>query len=131
MAFTLLIGLILGKSKAGITLAAQLLSSDGTDYGDEIITGFSEIGNGCFQWLYEDFPDNFRGGVKFYEYGTPNDVLTSITLNPEERVGAEEPIEIEVGHSEEKYNVEQGGIINTGDRIDITTGVVNSDPNFV
>jgi len=89
MAYTLDISLALGSSKAGITLNAQLVDSSLSVVGGSVSTGFSEVGNGYYLWHYEGFPDNFRGGVKFYEQGSPNSILTFVSINPQETENAD------------------------------------------
>jgi hypothetical protein len=84
MSYTLDTALILGSQKAGLTLAAQLVDTAGADVGDEVTTGFTEIGNGNYLWHYAAFPDGHRGGVKFYESGTPGVILAFAGINPEE-----------------------------------------------
>ena len=84
MAYTLDFSLALGGTKTGLTMAAQLVDTDGNDSGSEITTGFSERGNGFYLWHYASFPDGFRGGVEFYEDGTPDTILAFASINPEE-----------------------------------------------
>jgi len=84
MAYTLNIDLALGSSKTGLTLLAQLVTSAGVDYGIPISTGFTEIGAGAYLWTYSLFPNDFRGGAKFYESGVPGTTLAFISINPEE-----------------------------------------------
>lgn len=83
MSYVLSISLTLGSSKAGLTLNAQLVDSDGNDYGSIITSGFVEIGNGYYLWKY-DFPTGFRGAVKFFEASVPGTPLGLAAINPEE-----------------------------------------------
>lgn len=97
MAYTLDFALNLGAGKAGIVanLRAQLYDTTGTNSGAEISTGFAAIGtNGCYTWHYAAFPDDFRGGVKFYESGTPNTVLSVAAINPEEAEYTDEAVSV-------------------------------------
>ena len=125
MAFTLDTTVGLGRSKAGLTLAARLVDSDGADLTAIITVGFTEIGEGWYIWHYEAYPDSFRGGVKFFESGVPGDILGLTTINPEEihQGGADGEITIDVGHSDATLNVDSvvPQITNTG--IQVTTGV--------
>jgi len=84
MAYTLNIDLALGSSQTGLTLLAQLVTSAGANQGNPVSTGFSEIGEGTYLWTYSLFPNDFRGGVKFYESGVPATTLAFISINPEE-----------------------------------------------
>jgi len=84
MAYTLDFSLALGSGKAGLTLVAQLVDSDGNNVGSAIMSGFTEIGNGNYLWHCETIPDGHRGGVKFYESGAPGTVLAFAAINPEE-----------------------------------------------
>jgi len=129
---TLDITLALGTSKTGLTLAAQLTDSSGVNTDSEIIAGFVEVGKGYYTWTYSSFADSFRGGIKFYSLGSPTDVLAFTTINPEELVGSSivvvGDLEINIGHSEERFNINQGGTIYSGDVIEVDTGVIDNDP---
>ena len=83
MSYTLTIGISLGATKAGLTLAARLIDTTGAPVGDELLTGFVEVGNGNYLWTYGNFPDGFRGAVKFYESGQ-TDILAIAAINPQE-----------------------------------------------
>jgi len=74
----------LGTSKTGLTLVAQLVTSAGVNTGSSITSGFSEIGAGNYLWTYDNFEDDFRGGVKFYESGVPGTILAFTRINPQE-----------------------------------------------
>lgn len=110
MSYTLCISLALGSSKTGLTLNAQLLDSSLGVVGSAISSGFSEVGNGNYLWNYSGFPDGFRGGVKFYPQGSSSDVLSFVSINPEEAEnvdakissigsGSSDQIDINTGHS--------------------------------
>ena len=89
MAYTLDFSLALGSSKTGLTMAAQLVDTTGTNTGSEITSGFAEIGQGFYQWHYAAFADSFRGGVKFYEDGQTGTILGFAAINPEEAENAD------------------------------------------
>ena len=74
------IGVVLGVSKTGQSLSAQLVSPSGTPVGSLISSGFVEIGQGNYMWTYDQFPASFRGGVKFF---AGNNLMAFITVNPE------------------------------------------------
>ena len=117
MAYTLDISLSLGTSKINLTLVANLVDSSGQTIGTDISTGFTEIGSGNYLWHYELFPDNFRGGIKFYDSNDMSTVLAFTALNPEDAelikninnniLENDKNVEIDVGHSEQKYNIER------------------------
>ena len=92
MTYTLNFSIGLGSSNTGLTLNSQLVDDDGVNTGDVLTTGFTEIGNGYYLWHYEDFPDEFRGGVKFFEQGTPGTTLVFGSINPEEAENLDEKI---------------------------------------
>jgi hypothetical protein len=79
---TLNIPVILGPAFSGLTLKAQLIDDIGANLGDEIATGFSEPGNaGQYLFHYEEYPDNFTGGVKFLD-ASDNSFLVLTAINP-------------------------------------------------
>jgi len=84
MAYTLDYAISLGSNQTGLTLAARLVDTDGANTGSEITTGFTEIGDGNYHWHYASFPDDHRGGVKFYEDEVPGVILAFASINPEE-----------------------------------------------
>lgn len=83
MAYTLDFAISLGSANTGLTLAAQLVNTSGTNTGNEVTTGFTEIGNGHYLWHYASIPAGHRGGAKFYEDGE-SDILAFSAINPEE-----------------------------------------------
>ena len=128
MAYTICISLSLGSSKTGLTLNAQLLDVDLNLVGSAVSSGFSEVGNGNYLWNYSGFPDGFRGGVKFYSQGSANNVLSLVSINPEEvenvdvkvsstGSGSSNQIEINVGHS--NINVENSTTTPVGNETNI------------
>ena len=84
MAYTLDFSLSLGSSKTGLTMAAQLVDTSGSNVGSEVTSGFTEIGTGFYLWHYASIPDDHRGGVKFYEDGVAGTILGFAAINPEE-----------------------------------------------
>ena len=78
------IGLALGTSQTGLTMAAMIVDTSGGDVGSEITSGFTEIGQGNYLWHCTTMPDDHRGGVKFYEDGVPGTILAFVAINPEE-----------------------------------------------
>lgn len=53
-------------NQTNIILGAQLMRADGSNVTDVLTSGFTEVGNGFYCWEYTNIPENFRGGVKFY-----------------------------------------------------------------
>ena len=85
MAYTADFALALGPSYTGIAdLRAQIVDTAGANTGGAISTGFVEVGNGFYNWVYASFPDGHRGGVKFYSAATPATFLAYASINPEE-----------------------------------------------
>lgn len=85
MAYTADFALALGPSYTGIAdLRAQIVDTAGANTGGAISTGFVEVGNGFYNWVYASFPDGHRGGVKFYSNATPATFLAYASINPEE-----------------------------------------------
>ena len=80
MSYTQLFGMSLGSSKAGLTLASQLVGTSGANYGSEITTGFAEIGSGNYQ-LIATIPDDFVGTLKTYQAGGTSTVLCIDAVN--------------------------------------------------
>lgn len=83
MPSTITISVNLGSPFAGLTLAAQLIRSDGVNITSLISEGFTEIGEGYYLWEYTNFPQNFRGGVKFYDQADTSKVLSFIDVTAE------------------------------------------------
>lgn len=143
MAYTLDISLALGSSKTGLTLNAQLVDSVLANTGSAVSSGFSEVGNGYYLWHYESFPDNFRGGVKFYEQGSPSSILTFVSINPQETEnadvkvsevcsgGSSGSVSVNVGHS--SVVVQNSTETNVGNNrtIEITKGSETVGSNIV
>lgn len=123
MPYTFDISIVLGSGRSGLSLNAQLVDSDLSVVGSVISTGFSEVGQGYYLWHYDSFPDDFRGGVKFFEQSSPNTVLTFVSINPDTSVGSSEEINISVGHSNKDIPVSDNPLINAGQKITISTNV--------
>ncbi len=142
MAYTLDISLALGSSKAGITLNAQLVDSSLTLVGSGVSTGFSEVGNGYYLWHYEAFPDGFRGGVKFYEQGSPSSILAFVSVNPQEAEnldvkvsevcsgGSGGTVSVNVGHSSVVVENSTETDVGNNTTIEITTGTQSVGPEI-
>ena len=77
MAYTLNIAVSLGIGKNGDTLRARLLDFDGTPVTSYISTGFADVGGGNWIWHYDGFPNDFNGGIAFYEIA---DLTTPLAL---------------------------------------------------
>lgn len=84
MAYTLDFAIVLGSTKTGLTLNAQIVDTAGADTGAAINSGFTEIGNGNYLLHLTTIPDDHRGGIKFYEDGVPGTILAFAAINPEE-----------------------------------------------
>ncbi len=80
--YTLDFSISLGSTKTGLTLNAQLYDSAGANVGGVIAAGFVEIGGGNYHFTNAAMPDSHRGGVKFFEAGSPATILTSGSINP-------------------------------------------------
>jgi len=142
MAYTLCISLSLGSSKVGLTLNAQLLDTSLNLIGSAISSGFNEVGKGNYLWNYTGFPDDFRGGVKFYPQGSVNDVLAVVSINPEEAEntdiktssvsgGSSNEIDINVGHSSIVVEKSSSTTIGNGTNIEIVTNSESLNPSIV
>lgn len=74
------INLALGKKYANATnMYAQLINTNGVNFGDSYNTGFVHLGDGNFIFT-GIIPYNFRGGIKFY---SGNDLVHALSINPE------------------------------------------------
>ncbi len=140
MTYTLDVSLALGSSKIGLTLNAQLVDSSLGVVGSAISSGFQEVGKGYYLWHYTEFPDNFRGGVKFYPQSDPTDILTFISINPEEVENADvktstlsssDQININVGNSNVVVGDSNNQTIVSDTNIGITTNSMSIDPNII
>jgi len=118
MAYTLDYAISLGSNQTGLTLAAQLVDTDGANTGSEITAGFTEIGDGNYHWHYASFPDAHRGGVKFYESGVPGVILAFASINPEE---SEHTAAILADTNELQTDLTDGG------RLDLILDKINAD----
>lgn len=83
MSYRINFGVSLGKSYEGLSLAAQFINYSGTDVGDEITSGFVDLGNGLYMWSYL-ISDGFSGAVKFYEQGSSSEILSFAVINSRE-----------------------------------------------
>lgn len=133
MSYTMTISLALGAKRTSLSLGSQLFDTSGSNIGSEVTAGFVEIGQGNYIWTYDGFPDNFRGGVKFYNLAEPSRVLASTAINPEDaeyldvKVSSTKvdvgDIEVNVGHSDQNINVTSNPVTQGGKNIQITTNV--------
>lgn len=73
----------LGSAMAGISadLRAQIIDSDGENYGTAISSGFIDTGNGTYLWKYNSYDSEFQGAVKFYNINSPTEILAIGALN--------------------------------------------------
>lgn len=83
MPYELSISVGLGTGMPSATLEAILIDSSGQEIGHPVTDGFINLGNGWYIWNYDQFPDGFRGGVKFLESGQ-SDILAVAAINPQE-----------------------------------------------
>jgi len=74
----------LGAGYAGVSLCAQLIKTSGANVTPLISDGFIEIGEGFYLWEYNNVPENFRGGVKFYDQNDTSKVLSFIDITNED-----------------------------------------------
>lgn len=88
MAYTATFSMALGASKAGLTLAAQIVDTAGANVGAEIAAGFVEIGGGAYI-LTATIQDSQRGAIKVYQSGVPGTILAIKDINPEELENAD------------------------------------------
>lgn len=139
MTYTLDISLALGSSKTGLSLIAQLVDSSLSQIGSPVSTGFREVGNGYYLWHYENFPDSFRGGVKFYVSGNDSDILSFVSINPQEAENVDVKISnMQVGANSVSVNVGHSSVVTSGfsetsvgdnSTINISTGIESLSPN--
>lgn len=80
MSFALSTSIDLGGGNTGKTLKAQLIDTDGDPVGGQIVSGFTEIGNGIYMWFYSEFGDTFQGGAKILD--NTETLMTFIAINP-------------------------------------------------
>lgn len=78
MAYTAIILVQLGSTDTGLTLSAKLYDSSNVQQGSTITTGFTELGNGEYQWVVS-LDDSFRGTARFYSGGST--YQTSLPIN--------------------------------------------------
>lgn len=144
MSYTLDISLALGGSKTGLTLNAQLVDSSLANVGSAISSGFYEVGNGYYLWHYSAFPDNFRGGVKFYQQGQSSTILTFVSINPQDAEnldmkisnvssgsGSGNEINVNVGHSNIVVENASDTPVGNDQYITLTTGSESVEPDIV
>lgn len=69
--------------REGLTLHAQL-TQGGSTYGAPITTGFTDLGAGLYEFETDEIPDDFVGGILFYEAGSPAAILAAGNVKPGE-----------------------------------------------
>lgn len=84
MSYTSTIGVSLGQSQTGLTLAAQLIDTTGGIIANDIRTGFVEVGLGSYLFTYVSYPDDFRGAVKFLNVNNASGLMAISAINPQE-----------------------------------------------
>ena len=105
---TLLITINLGPTNVGLDLCGQVIKSDGSNMTSLIYSGFYEVGNGYYAWEYSNFPENFQGGVKFYNQSDTSSVVYFTNVNTENNLfcSEQETLEIsstfEISYSDQK-----------------------------
>jgi hypothetical protein len=77
----LTISLALGIGYEGIDLYAQVMRADGTNITSLLSDGFADLGQGFYLWDYSNFPENFRGGVKFFNQTNTSEILAFTDVN--------------------------------------------------
>lgn len=81
MGYTQAVGILLPLVNVGLSLYGKLLDRDNNQVGTDIVTGFTEHGNGNYTLVYDDFPDEFYGTLAFYN--SADDLfLASTEINP-------------------------------------------------
>ncbi len=77
----------LGETYTGLTLSATLLDLTGTAVVTKIniLTGFTEVGNGNYVWTYTQFESDFAGSVVFKNAST-GVVLAVASINPDDAI---------------------------------------------
>jgi hypothetical protein len=108
------VGIDLGVTETGLVnfLRMQLINYDGSGIGASIQNNpptsiLTEIGNGMYLWHYEEFPDNFRGGIKVYNINDPLETLGFSAVNPEdiENIESSKDFNITIGRSDANFTV--------------------------
>ncbi len=82
MTYTSVFSIALGPTYAGLTLAAQLVTTQGEAVGAPITSGFAALGGGDYLWT-ATLADAFRGAVLFADTAT-DERLAFAAINPEE-----------------------------------------------
>jgi hypothetical protein len=95
-------------------------------------------------WHYSAFPDNFRGGVKFYQQGQSSTILTFVSINPQDAEnldmkisnvssgsGSGNEINVNVGHSNIVVENASDTPVGNDQSITLTTGSESIEPDIV
>lgn len=139
MPYTNTISLTLGSSKAGLTLFAQLIDTTAVNVGSAIYGGFYDLGKGNYIWTYNSFPDNFRGGIKFYSAADPSTLLAATAINPEEvetvknietEVAAISAVIDELTNPPKEVTIEVPHILTQGSTVEIVAGSSTPSPSI-
>jgi len=114
MPYTFAHNLSLGTSKSGLTtLRCQLMDVLGNNIGSAISTGFVDTGSGTYIWSYDNFPDDFRGGIKVYDNSFPLVTLALLVINPEEGEYIDMRVSEIISQNEKTVNIK----VNNGEDI--------------
>jgi hypothetical protein len=81
--YTASIAISMGASKAGLTLNAKLIDTDGNQVGATRTEGFVDLDKGNYGMTDPNLPAGFRGFLLVYDAGDPN-VNAICPLNPEQ-----------------------------------------------
>jgi len=136
MTYTFSISISLGSSKSGLILNAQLFDTSGSDIGSLVSSGFVELGQGNYLWTYSGFPDDFRGGVKFYNSVVPGIILAATSINPQDieyinKIKQEvETIQGQISATPKEITIEVPHIVASGSSFEISSGSSNPSKNI-
>lgn len=106
---TLSISVNLGSDNTGLFLAAQIIKSNGTEVTSAITDGFYEVGNGFYVWEYSNFPENFRGGVKFFDSSDNSLVLMFSSVSTEEESNTSDEVSVAISQTFDITYSDQSG----------------------
>lgn len=81
MAQQLTILVPLARHRTGLSLRAQLRDTAGVAVGSLVSSGFSERGQGHYEWFYAAYPDGFEGAVDFTISGAPTVNVATVAVN--------------------------------------------------
>lgn len=78
MSYQAVILVQLGSTDTGLTLSAKLFDVSNVQQGATVTTGFTELGNGEYEWV-GTIPSGFEGTARFYSGGAT--YQTSLPIN--------------------------------------------------